>query len=142
MPLVSSAVLSLLRHLAADVAGRRVYLSLSERANLVSAIAQFDRSYDGSRLDEDLRVRSPQQLRAALAAAADSVDGRARDAAYTVVAAIQIGLADSRLDAADLELIHLVGDAVGLERAKVDAAIERADGPARAVGGQPMPSSR
>lgn len=142
MSKVSPAVVTLLRHLAADVAGRRVYLSMSERTNLVAAIAQFDPAYTDATIDEDLIFRSPQRLRAALAAAADAADGAGRDAAYAVVATIQLALADSRLDDADLELVHLVGDAMGLDRARVDAAIERADGQARAQGGQSVPPWR
>lgn len=120
MPKVSPAVVTLLRQLAATVAGQRVYLSFGERSNLVAAVAQFDPGYRAATLEEDLIFRGKEQLRAALAAVA-AIGGS--DAVYAVVGAIQIAEADGRFDDEDLALVHLVGDAVGLPRARVDGAI-------------------
>ncbi|MCC6435569.1 MAG: hypothetical protein IT196_11110 [Acidimicrobiales bacterium] len=131
MPKVSPAVVTLLRHVAATVAGRRVYLSFGERSHLVAAVAQFDPGYCAATLEEDLIFRGVEQLRAALAAVA-SIGGS--DAVYAVVGAIQIAEADGRFDDEDLALVHLVSDAVGLSRARVDGAISRIDAPARPIG--------
>lgn len=131
MPKVSPPVVTLLRQLAAHIAGRRVYLSIGERVNLVAAVAQFDAGYGAATLEEDLFFRSREQLRGALGEVA-ALGGT--DAVYAVVGAIQLAEADGRFDAHDLALVHEVSDALGLDRARVDGAIARIDAPARPIG--------
>ncbi len=131
MPQVSVALVTFLRRLCAHVAGGRTYLSFSERERLVAAVAQFDPTYCEARLREDLLLRNLDLLRVALGEV--GADGGV-NAVYAVVGAIQLTLADARLDEDDLALVHWVGDAVGIERARVEQAIERADGPLRPHG--------
>ena len=132
---VSPAVVTFLRRLAAHVAGQRTYLSFGERAALVDTIAQFDPSYSENRLGEDILFRNADLLRVALGQVADEGGASAN---YTLVAAIQLVLADNRFDDDDQDLVHWVGDSLGFERPRVDRAIEMAIGPTRPVGAAPV----
>lgn len=132
---VPTAVSTFLRRLAAHVAGQRTYLSFGERTKLVAAIAQFLPDYSDARLSDDILFRNADLLRVALGEVAD-IGGVA--ATYTLVAAIQIVLADSRLDLDDLDLVHWVGDALAFDRQRVERALELAQGPDRPVGAAPL----
>ena len=131
---VPPAVVTFLRRLAAHVAGQRTYLSFGERARLVAAVGQFSSGYSEVKLGEDILFRSVDRLRVALG---DVILEDSQAAVYTLVATIQIALADSCLDRADIELVHWVSDALGFDRPRVERAIELADGQVGAVGAAP-----
>lgn len=135
MASLSPEVVTFSRRLVAHVAGQRSYLSFGERDKLVATVAQFSPTYNVDKLSEDILFRNVDLLRVALGEVAD-IGGSA--ASYSLAATIQAALADNRLDEDDLALIHWVGDALGFERAKVDRAIERVDGPLRPIGAVPV----
>ena len=123
MDVVPLAVPVFLHYLACHVASQRLYLSESERVGLAEPIRQFDPGYDPTWLTGDLEPTASEQLRLSLGAVAD-LGGVGAD--YALVGALQVLLADGRIDEDDLALLYWIGASLGFRDRRVDGLLERA----------------
>ncbi|MFN0025990.1 MAG: hypothetical protein ACKV2O_02225 [Acidimicrobiales bacterium] len=124
MILTAPAVPQFLGQLAGHLAGSRAYLSGVERAALVGAVQQFEPTFGVADLDQVVSHQDPNQLRLALGRIAEA---ETRDAECTVVGALQLAMADGRIDALDRDLLHWVGDTLGISRHRISRLVDLVD---------------
>ena len=120
----SPAVPQFLGQLAGHLAASRHYLSGVEQAALVGAMQQFSPAFALTDLMAMASHADVRQLRRSLGLVAEA---DTRDAECAVVGALQLAMADGRVDAQDRDVLHWVGDTLGISRSRINQLVERVE---------------